>query len=348
MSIPPDPTYPQQQVLLRNGAATFPKGGGYLTVTEHAEVLTFKKGNHFDSIVNLRNWKEGYSPFCHIPCWWYEGSGKVSDVFKVMFPSLQVSAMKVSKTPKASLKLLREVTIVNHLNINSTNKNIINFYGCFSSLSRTYISQKFCPTNLKKEIKRGKFKHLSLMEIIPYLCQIFSGLQHVHERKIIHCNLKPSKIFLTYNGNVKISGFSHAVHIQEPSVNGPHILKATGQYKAPEILCGYRCDEKIDMWAVSCIIIQIFNQEPLFSSKKIKPLLKEINSHRLKLIQGLTDLFETKKFRSDSNANQAIDQIFYLEVETSLRNCLNKNSKDRPSAQSFKNMLSEIYEENVQ
>ena len=66
--------------------------------------------------------------------------------------------------------------------------------------------------NLQDEIDR-RMKHqdgpkyFTQDEIYDYFVQICLGLKHIHDRKVIHRDLKAENIFLSKNGIVKIGDF---------------------------------------------------------------------------------------------------------------------------------------------
>ena len=48
------------------------------------------------------------------------------------------------------------------------------------------------------------------MQILSWFVQICLGLKHVHDRKILHRDLKTQNIFLTKSGVVKLGDFGIA------------------------------------------------------------------------------------------------------------------------------------------
>jgi NIMA (never in mitosis gene a)-related kinase len=48
----------------------------------------------------------------------------------------------------------------------------------------------------------------------PSITQIYLAIKHVHDRKIIHRDLKTQNIFLTKNNDVKLGDFGIVKHLQ--------------------------------------------------------------------------------------------------------------------------------------
>jgi serine/threonine protein kinase len=81
--------------------------------------------------------------------------------------------------------------------------------------------------------------------------QLLEGLAHLHERAIIHRDIKGGNILLTKDGIIKIADFGLA-RTFFPGQNVSYTLKVvTLWYRAPELLLGmYAYSGAIDIWSV--------------------------------------------------------------------------------------------------
>jgi NIMA (never in mitosis gene a)-related kinase len=70
--------------------------------------------------------------------------------------------------------------------------------------------------DLSQRIKEAKINEqfIGEEEIITWITQISLAIKHVHDRKIIHRDLKTQNIFLTKNNDVKLGDFGIAKHLQ--------------------------------------------------------------------------------------------------------------------------------------
>lgn len=106
--------------------------------------------------------------------------------------------------------------------------------------------ENYLANNIGYEIPQSK--------IIAYAMNIIEGLNYMHMHGIIHGNLKPSNIYLQRDEqgiSAKIGDFGLACNEQElNSVYG----KGQVLYMAPELIQKKRCDERVDLWSLGCIM----------------------------------------------------------------------------------------------
>ncbi|CAI5744608.1 unnamed protein product [Peronospora destructor] len=115
--------------------------------------------------------------------------------------------------------------------------------------------------------------------------QILCGLRYVHSAHIIHRDVKPSNVLINRDCLVKLCDFGLARGIDirnatPSSVDGsstpssqdgePTLDEAlteyvvTRWYRAPELLLASRYSTAIDLWAVGCILAEMFTRKALF------------------------------------------------------------------------------------
>lgn len=101
-----------------------------------------------------------------------------------------------------------------------------------------------------------KFK---LPEIKNMMYQMFTGLKYLHERKIIHRDIKSGNILLNNNGEVKIADFGLARQFHSPQNMFYTNKVVTLWYRAPELLLGsVNYNAQIDIWSMGNIEIIFF------------------------------------------------------------------------------------------
>ncbi len=105
--------------------------------------------------------------------------------------------------------VLNEANILSKLD----HQNIIKFYDLFESKkpkhSINIVTEYADGGDLSEKIKERKNKNnnFSESEILDYFTQICLAIKHIHEKKIIHRDLKSGNIFLMKTGLVKLGDF---------------------------------------------------------------------------------------------------------------------------------------------
>ncbi|XP_046556062.1 serine/threonine-protein kinase 36-like [Haliotis rubra] len=139
---------------------------------------------------------------------------------------------------------------------------------------------------------KGKFKEEKVREIS---CQICSGLYYLHSEKVLHRDLKPQNILVTQGNIIKICDFGFARMMEEKYY--ARTIQGTLIYMAPELF-GHEAfvhyTEKVDIWALGCIIYELFVGKRLFETKSLKALCKLHRNVELpkKMSSKLTDLLQ--------------------------------------------------------
>ena len=110
------------------------------------------------------------------------------------------------------------------------------------------------------------------------LMQILKGLAYLHERKIIHRDMKTANLLYNNKGQVKIADFGMARIYSKP--HGKYTPKVvTMWYRCPEILLGTKeYDEKCDMWSLGCMFGELIKGESLLrGAKELDQMMKIIS-----------------------------------------------------------------------
>ena len=112
----------------------------------------------------------------------------------------------------------------------------------------------------------------SEFHIQSFMYQILCGLKYIHSADVIHRDLKPGNILVTTQGTLKICDFGLArginpVYFRNRSAVITNYV-ATRWYRAPELIMSTKNYTKaVDIWAVGCILGELFGRRPLFPGK---------------------------------------------------------------------------------
>lgn len=109
---------------------------------------------------------------------------------------------------------------------------------------------------------RGKIGEEHALRIV---LEALKGLSAAHAKGIIHRDLKPANILLSASGGAKLSDFGLALSTVAMPVAEPHLL-ATPDYVAPEILAGFRGDERSDIYSVGGCLFHALTGAPPYAT----------------------------------------------------------------------------------
>jgi serine/threonine protein kinase len=93
------------------------------------------------------------------------------------------------------------------------------------------------------------------------------GVEDLHERNILHADLKPDNIFITYDGHACIGDYGLAVvakpgrEIRCQGYRGTQGYVAPETYRSDSRKCGQHFSKPADIWAFGCIIYDLLSPD---------------------------------------------------------------------------------------
>jgi membrane-associated tyrosine/threonine-specific cdc2-inhibitory kinase len=89
--------------------------------------------------------------------------------------------------------------------------NCVRFYRAWEEKERLYIQIELCEMSLSKYAEL----HHDIPEVIiwQYLVDLLQACKHLHDRNLIHMDIKPENIFITHDGICKLGDFGLVVDL---------------------------------------------------------------------------------------------------------------------------------------
>lgn len=135
--------------------------------------------------------------------------------------------------------------------------NIVTFQAIEYTQTRRYLVMDYCEGGTLRNLIQPKVQ-LSLIQSLKLIADVLEGLEHAHNRGIVHCDIKPENILLSWDTTgwiARISDFGIARLSQEVYSSD---LGFTGSpaYMAPERFYG-KYSPSSDLYAVGVLLFKL-------------------------------------------------------------------------------------------
>ncbi|NXB19731.1 NEK4 kinase, partial [Rhagologus leucostigma] len=142
-----------------------------------------------------------------------------------------------------------------------------------------YIVMGFCEGgDLYHKLKEQKGKLLPENQVVEWFVQIAMALQYLHEKHILHRDLKTQNIFLTRTNIIKVGDLGIA-RVLENQYDMASTLIGTPYYMSPELFSNRPYNYKSDVWALGCCVYEMATLKHAFNAK-------DMNSLAYRIIEG--------------------------------------------------------------
>lgn len=190
---------------------------------------------------------------------------------------------------------------------------------------------------------------LSRLQVITRQC--LEALAYLHHLGIIHCDLKPENILIKSYRRCEIKVIDLGSSCFQ--TDNLCLYVQSRSYRAPEVILGHSYDQRIDLWSLGCILVELCSGEVLFPNDSIVMILARMIGMLGPIdLEMLEQGQETDKYFTQEydlyHINEETNQLEYIIPESSLlehrlqdtddmfidfvRNLLQINPKQRPTA----------------
>lgn len=181
------------------------------------------------------------------------GRGGMGDVYKAEHRLMgRVVAIKVlprhKSTPEAIENFIREIRAQAQLD----HENLVRAYDAGQDGNVHFLVTEYVPgTDLRRWIRRHG--RLSMQAAASVITQAARGLEHAHQRGLLHRDVKPGNILVTPEGVTKVSDLGLAGYFNDAQQLGEGKVVGTADYLAPEqILTPDKLTPALDIYSLGC------------------------------------------------------------------------------------------------
>ncbi|CAL4921881.1 unnamed protein product [Urochloa decumbens] len=230
----------------------------------------------------------------------YEGISDEGGFFAVKEVSLFDQG---SNAKQCIFQLEQEIALLSQFE----HENIVQYYGTDKEDSKLYIFLELVTQGSLASLYQ-KYR-LRDTHVSAYTRQILNGLTYLHERNIVHRDIKCANILVHANGSVKLADFGLAKEITK--FNAVKSCKGTVYWMAPEVVNPKKTyGPAADIWSLGCTVLEM--------------LTRQIPFPDLEWTQAL--------YRIGKGEAPAIPSGLSKDARDFISQCVKSNPEDRPSA----------------
>lgn len=137
--------------------------------------------------------------------------------------------------------------------------------------------------DLYKQIKarQAGMKYFKEHEILFIFLQLCLALDHIHQKRMMHRDLKTANVLLTATGLVKLGDFGFSRQYED-SLSNPvgSTFCGTPYYLSPELWRRAPYSKKSEMWALGCVLYEVMSLRRPYAGRHMDELIENIvNAH---------------------------------------------------------------------
>ncbi len=152
---------------------------------------------------------------------------------------------------------------------------------------------------------------LPLQNVALLLNEVLSALNYVHERNLIHLDIKPSNIMLSSLNSVKLVDFG--ISQEKKSITHDKAMGSPA-YMSPEQVEGGQIDFQTDIYSAGITMYELLTGRlPFQNCESREELFKIIKLNKMPFIE----------------ANNSLDKAHEIEINRIFLKATNKNKKER-------------------
>uniref|UniRef100_A0A8C1TE03 Serine/threonine-protein kinase PLK3 n=1 Tax=Cyprinus carpio TaxID=7962 RepID=A0A8C1TE03_CYPCA len=229
-----------------------------------------------------------------------------------MYAVKVIPQSRVSK-PHQRGKIINEIELHKSLQ----HKHVVKFSHHFEDQDNIYIFLELCSRKSLAHIWKARHT-LTDPEVRYYLKQIISALKYLHNKGILHRDLKLGNFFVNENMDLRLGDFGLAAKLETVEQRKKTIC-GTPNYLAPEVLNRQGHGTESDVWSLGCVMYTLLCGNPPFETLDLKETYKCIKEVRYSLPQSLTPSAQkliSAVLQKDPSDRLTLDQILAHEYFT--------------------------------
>ena len=235
------------------------------------------------------------------------GHGAFGSVYKAIHnESKQIYAIKIIQYFKEEQNLLSNINHMENINfcyktvqeetflmrlVNSSDY-IVKYYGSYFSrqTNTLWLILEYCASGSVIDLMLAMDRTYTEEEIATIIKMVLEGLIIIHEKNLIHRDVKGANILLSEDGYAKIGDFGVGVQLK---IDDGEILKKSKKgspyWMSPQVVLNQGYGPGTDIWSVGITCLELINGEPPNSYLKPVEVMEKIGKCKV----DFDELFNT-------------------------------------------------------
>jgi len=213
--------------------------------------------------------------------------------------------------------------------------NIVQIFDYGKIENAYFIAMEYIDGKNLGEILSAMNQGLTVEQTVFIILQICKGLDYSHTKRdekgkafhIVHRDISPQNMLISYQGEVKISDFGISKARSEPSLTQAGVVKGKLAYLSPEQALGGSIDQQADIYALGLVFYETLTGKRVykFSSdveairaipkKDIDPLIKSMPDLPEEVNRIVMKCLEKDKDRRYQNASALYNDLLAFKKE---------------------------------
>lgn len=184
---------------------------------------------------------------------------------------------------------LDEARIASPLN----HPNIVQIFEIGEEVGVYFIVMEYIRGHNLREFRQRLYKHHA--DVKPYnlcagiLAQVAAGLHYAHTAlddngiplRIVHRDISPTNLLLSYNGIVKVVDFGVAKATSQQHQTSAGTIKGKYRYMSPEQIRGHELDQRSDVFSLGIVLYELSTNVGLFGRRHEAEVIDAVRNARV-------------------------------------------------------------------